>query len=48
MHIDWIKINFWKEELTMNGITITNLSFTYPDDKKQKMILKDMIEKILQ
>lgn len=26
----------------MNGITITNLSFTYPDDKKQKLILKDI------
>ena len=26
----------------MNGISITNLSFTYPDDKKQKLILKDI------
>ena len=26
----------------MNGIRITNLSFTYPDDKKQKLILKDI------
>ena len=26
----------------MNGICITNLSFTYPDDKKQKLILKDI------
>ena len=26
----------------MSGITITNLSFTYPDDKKQKLILKDI------
>ena len=26
----------------MNGISISNLSFTYPDDKKQKLILKDI------
>jgi len=26
----------------MTGISITNLSFTYPDDKKQKLILKDI------
>ena len=26
----------------MSGITITNLSFTYPDDKNQKLILKDI------
>ena len=26
----------------MSGISITNLSFTYPDDKKQKLILKDI------
>ena len=26
----------------MDGISIKNLSFTYPDDKKQKLILKDI------
>ena len=26
----------------MNGISIRNLSFTYPDDKNQKLILKDI------
>ena len=26
----------------MSGITITNVSFTYPDDLKQKLVLKDI------
>ena len=26
----------------MNGISVSNLSFIYPDDKKQKLILKDI------